>query len=304
MVNNRSNAKYIAHEALKTINGLGTSKSQSRSHSELKGQNGHAISSKIHSLQSFKQVSNIAEQYTSYLQQEYGKKEIIDNINAETMKDFITRKLENEEISGGTANTYISAMAKLAEGFNRLEIQGGERIQIDRADVTNLRQELKADNHDLHKGYENRAYSADQINDMRSYMQDTAHLLSFDLQREAGLRVDDATHSDKWTINDDNTITIHGSKNGLDYTTRELPQELINRATEAKESGYQVAYSTYRTELIEAGADKGSHGLRYTYAQERYAELKAEGNTNLKARAQVSQEMGHSRDEITLHYLG
>jgi hypothetical protein len=47
----------------------------------------------------------------------------------------------------------------------------------------------------------------------------------------------------------------------------------------------------------------GSHGLRWNYAQERFVALQQSGLTREEALVQVSHEMGHSRGDITEHYL-
>jgi hypothetical protein len=64
----------------------------------------------------------------------------------------------------------------------------------------------------------------------------------------------------------------------------------------------------YRESLKKAAAESGqayhgSHGLRWNYAQERYAGLLASGLNDLQAMREVSHEMGHNRIDITLHYL-
>lgn len=86
-----------------------------------------------------------------------------------------------------------------------------------------LRTELKTDNIDLSKHKTDRSYTATELAKMREFMQDTPYLLSFDLQHQTGMKIDDATDSKKWSIDrNTNTITIRGSKNGLTYTTRDL----------------------------------------------------------------------------------
>ncbi|QKF93246.1 integrase domain-containing protein [Campylobacter sp. CCUG 57310] len=294
-LNNRSSGKFIISRLMQKLDGIGISKSASRAASTVKGQNGHKISTQAHSIKSIQNARTVVTQYISYLQENYGKK-IYPHINSDTAREFLISKIDH--ISGGTLNTYISTMAKISDGFNGLGIKN-----IDRARITDLRSELKNEGVNLKKNYHNRSYPKKEIENIREYMQATPYLLSFDLQVEAGLRADDALNSSKWIIHSNNTITVEGSKNGLSYTTRVLPSNLVNRATEAKKSGFKANYSDYRTQLKQAGADDGSHGLRYSFAQNRYEELKQEGYTNLEARAQVSIEMGHSRDEITLHYL-
>ena len=130
------------------------------------------------------------------------------------------------------------------------------------------------------------------------------YYISAKLQLEAGLRLDDAINSSKWKINDDNSITILGSKNGLYYSTKKLSDKTIRQLKLAKESGYYAPKNAYVKDLKAAGADsRGTHGLRYNFAQERYEELRKEGMSHIEALAQVSIDMGHSRVEITRHYL-
>ena len=45
------------------------------------------------------------------------------------------------------------------------------------------------------------------------------------------------------------------------------------------------------------------HGLRHTFAQERYSGLVAAGHTQIAAELQVSQLLGHTRPEVTRIYL-
>ena len=131
------------------------------------------------------------------------------------------------------------------------------------------------------------------------------YYISAKLQLEAGLRLDDAINSSKWEINDDdNSITILGSKNGLCYSTKKLSDKTIRQLRLAKEAGYYAPKNAYVKDLKAAGADsRGTHGLRYNFAQERYEELRKEGMSHIEALAQVSIDMGHSRVEITRHYL-
>jgi len=47
----------------------------------------------------------------------------------------------------------------------------------------------------------------------------------------------------------------------------------------------------------------GSHGLRWSYAQERHNEVKQHSYTYEQSLTIVSQELGHERADITEHYL-
>ena len=289
---NRASANSIINRVLSNANGIGISKSQQRIESGLKGQNGHRITDKAHSIKEMQNLRSVTKQYINFVKENYSGK-IADNINSNTVKDFIHSKAETVQPS--TLNTYISTLAKMADNMAKDSIGS-----LNRTDITNLRNEVNT-----YKNWENRAYDNPQaiVNEMR----DTPYSLSAELQLEAGLRATDSLDSSKWTINEDNSLTIHGSKGGLDYTTTPLNNDLIDKIREAQEDGYKANYSEYREAFKEAvtatGQDyNGTHGLRYNFAQDRIEELKNEGRTEEEARAITSLEMGHSRLEITEHY--
>ncbi|MBU4318014.1 MAG: transposase [Proteobacteria bacterium] len=51
--------------------------------------------------------------------------------------------------------------------------------------------------------------------------------------------------------------------------------------------------------------NKGSHGLRWNFAQNRFSEVQLKADVNeIQALSIVSEEMGHIRASITEHYLG
>lgn len=48
---------------------------------------------------------------------------------------------------------------------------------------------------------------------------------------------------------------------------------------------------------------QGSHGLRWSWAQDRHKVLQKSGLTYEQTLTRISQEMGHERGDITEHYL-
>ena len=122
--------------------------------------------------------------------------------------------------------------------------------------------------------------------------------VAFELQRDYGLRVNAATHIDLNKQLNGNTLTYRekGGKLSRKELSPNLAQKLRENAVEGK---YEVNKRTYSRDLqkkIEESGQKynGTHGIRHTYAQKKL-------ETNSKA--EVSQEMGHSRPEITDTYL-
>ena len=45
------------------------------------------------------------------------------------------------------------------------------------------------------------------------------------------------------------------------------------------------------------------HGLRHTYAHEKYDEFIKDGKTDFEARKRVAKLLGHHRDDVTRIYL-
>jgi len=281
---------------MSNANGINQSKVEARNSSNQIGENGHKVSDKAHSIKEVQNLRSVTTQYINFVKENYAGK-VAGNINADSAKAFLEAKAT--EVKGSTLNTYTSLMQKVSDNLNKDGIGN-----LNRQDIQSIKQELKED-YSLSKEHINRAYENAQA--IQNEMRNTTMSLSADLQAEAGLRANDAINSDKWQINSDNTLTINDSKGGITYTTSPLSPELIERVAEAKEMGYRANYNEYREALKEAVQSTGqnytgTHGLRYSFAQERLEELKQNGYTEAEAKGQVSLEMGHSRLDITNHY--
>lgn len=96
-----------------------------------------------------------------------------------------------------------------------------------------------------------------------------------------------------------------GGKIGTASISAETFKEL--KTAIASHGKFEVKQSELRTALqTSAGKQydgRGAHGLRWNYAQERFAELQQHGISRDVAKAIVSQELNHERSEITEHYL-
>lgn len=293
---NRASANSIINRVMSNANGINVSKSLSRERSDKIGANGHKVSDKAHSIKEVQNMRSITTQYINYIKEHYEGK-VANNINSDSAKSFLESKAN--EVSGGTLNTYISTMNKVADNLDKDSIG-----TLSREDIQSIKSKIK-ENHSLAKNHENRAYN-DPLS-IRRVMEHTPFSLSSDLQHEAGLRANDSIDSSKWTINNDNSLTIHGSKGGITYQTAILSQNIIDRVSEAKEMNYKANYTEYKDTLKEAvqstGQEwSGTHGLRYNFAQEQVSQLQEQGYTKAQADGLTSLAMGHSRLDITKHY--
>jgi len=299
-LNQRASINAVINMVMSQADGIGESKTEAKADSEKLGQNGQSISTKAHSISTKEALKSTLTQYLNHTK-ENNTGRVLNNVNADTMKDYINHKIEQGN-SLSSINTEISLLGKAADNLNQLNIN-----TVSRADITEYRQELKEQGHNLQSDNIDRTNS-NPTAIVQAMNSDSPHGLSATLQHEAGLRSGDATDSGKWTLNNDNTLTIEGSKNGLTYTTTALSQETAERVKEAIENGYQVSYNEYRQELKEAtegtGQEwQGTHSLRYDHINEKHEQNKADGKTEEESKAELSIQNGHSRTEITDHYL-
>ena len=299
-IHKRASANAVIKAIMKQANGIGESKSKAKAESTVKGQSGHSVSTKAHSIKSIQNLRTVTTQYINYLKENHGNK-VVNHISKETMKEFLLSK----NISGGSLNTYISTMAKVADNLNKFGI-----LSVERREVHSIRTELKVAGVNLQKNHINRAPDPRTIPSIIKSVEESSPFgLSAKLQVYTGMRIDDATNTSKWQLNDNNTIHIIQSKNGLNYTTVEVDDKLAQEVRIAISEGYKIDKTEY-TQVLKEAVEKtgqeyqGSHSMRYAFAQERVQELQNEYKYSFnEALAQTSIEMGHSRMEITKHYL-
>lgn len=292
----RASANSIINRVMSNANGIGISKSKSRDKSDIRAENGHKVSDKAHSIKEVQNMRSITTQYINYIKDNFEGK-VSNNINSDSAKLFLESKAQT--VGSGTLNTYVSTMNKIVDNLNKDSIG-----DLSREDIKSIKNDLK-ENYSLSSNHENRAYF-DALS-IKNEMNNTPFSVSADLQHEVGLRASDSLDSSKWRINDDNTLTIEGSKGGITYQTKPLSDDLLQKVAEAKEMNYKANYTEYKDTLKQAvestGQEwNGTHGLRYNFAQERVLELREQGYTESEANGITSLNMGHSRLEITQHY--
>ena len=157
--------------------------------------------------------------------------------------------------------------------------------------------------------------------------------LSVQLQREMGLRREEAMKIDVAWADRGDRLVLKGSwtKGGR---PREIPiktkaqRDLLDRVKVFTAGGslipagssYIEHLKLYENQTAAAGLEK-LHGLRHAYAQQRYETLtgwpapaaggrksgdlnEEEKKRDYDARIQISKELGHSREQISVVYLG
>lgn len=134
------------------------------------------------------------------------------------------------------------------------------------------------------------------------------HALSFQLQKDYGLRATAATNIKPEQLKPGNKLELvkEGGKRQTIKIDPLLHKQL--RALTSQGKGLYVPYDQYLKsfkEAVKLSGQKytGTHGLRYSYAQDKVNNLRTQGFSDVKAKGMVSSDLGHKRTEITDHYL-
>lgn len=238
----------------------------------------------------------------------------IEKITVGHVAAFLTEKID-AGVSLSHWNGYAAAFSKLEQAQVRfaLLVRGEDKICGYRSATDMLRPEARAELHRF-EGTRNYASPVALIAAMKT---DTARLAAA-IQHEGGLRISAATHVTAEQLRGLAIDKHTGETRGLIQYACKGGAELICHVSErtyiALQSHFwvnevfKVDHKSYRAELKAAATATGqsfnsSHGLRWNYAQERFADLLGRGVSYEKALGIVSEEMGHHRISITEHYV-
>lgn len=268
--------KYQVSQILQKVNGIGTSKKETREQSGVKSlESGHKVSDKIHSYKSLENIRNDLTNLANYAKAEFQIKDI-----REINIDIVSSWIDSKNIGYNTASNYMSELNKVSDHFN-----------FTREEIKELRADLKKD---LPKTVlETRAYK-----NLEKIELNPKHQAAFELQRDHGLRVNASTHIDLNKQLHGNTLTYR--EKGGKLSQKELSPNLVQKLREnAVDGKYEVNKRTYARDFqkqIEKIGQRynGTHGIRHTYAQKMLEN---------HSKAEVSKELGHTREEITDTYL-
>jgi integrase len=272
---------FQVSKIIKQHNGIGKSKLESRNESGLLSENNQKISDKFHSYKSLDNARRDLTNLGKFAKDEFGVKDM-SKINIEIVKEWINSK----NAVYRTASNYLSELNKVSEHFN-----------FSKNDIKELRSELKNNLERVGKLHETtRAYkNLDKIT-----LKNEKAQIAFLLQRDYGLRLKEAVHINlNRQIENENVLIVQGK--GGKVVEKELSRDLVQKIQENAQNGvFELKKDIYTKELkeaIEKVGEKynGTHGIRHSFAQRKLEEG--------YSKAEVSQEMGHNREEITNVYL-
>lgn len=271
---------YQVAKVIKNYNGIHKSKMERRNESNLVSvENGHKVSDKFHSYKSLDNVRANLTNLAKFAKSNHQVKDI-SKIDINIIKDWIL----NKNITYDTASNYFSELHKVHECFS-----------FNREEIKTLRAEIKETIKPSETRNNTRAY-----NKLDNIILHKRSQPAFELQRDYGLRVSASTYIDTDKQLNGNILTYR-EKGGMISKKEISPSLSLKIQLNAGMDGiYKVNKMTYSRDLkkeIEKSGQKfnGTHGIRHSFAQNQLE--------NGKSKAQVSQAMGHTREEITDTYL-
>jgi len=293
----------------KQIDGIGVSKKEARSNSNLKSVDGNRqVSGLVHSFEYKDEIFKTGRQLGEFAKENFGIKDF-EKIDGKVVESFIEHKI-SEGVSKGTLDNYISHLSKIQTGLEKIAHAHGKSYQaFTKEDLISVKEVVR----DLAPTqYINRAYN--NPNALISNLSGR-EFVAAKLQLDYGLRITEATFIKENQLNG-NTLTFQG-KGGY-VLQKELTPELANHIRNYMENGvFKVNQNHFRESLkdacrIEGENYTGAHGLRYNFAQKTFIERFENNLSNgmsvedaeKEALKYTSEEMGHHREEITKHYLG
>jgi len=219
------------------------------------------------------------------------------------------------DVTHATFLQYAAACEKLETALNSLAV----RTESGRAyDFSEQIADARADAHKMLLRFEgSRAYT--DPDRLVAAVRDSAHQLAAAIQRESGCRIREANRvtpgqlrglrEDVKTGQAKGWIEVKG-KGGKVREVGMSPATYAKLKASVSNTGKRFEFNpdAYRRSLKAAAQDsgqgyEGSHGLRWSWAQERFQELQQNGASYAEAMVRVSHEMGHERGDITEHYL-
>lgn len=247
----------------------------------------------------------------AFAKSEYGIKDL-EKLTPAAVQGYLESRVE-QGVAYSTYQVDAAALAKLEQALNRYS------ETHDRGNTYDFRSaiaETRAEASSLSRFDSSRAYADPR--GVVDAISNRDHQITAAVQLESGSRIHEASlikpdqlqgyRPDPTTGEQRGVIAYQGKggKMGEHLVSKDTYQALEQRIQERGE--YRIDKDAYR-DSIKAAAEatgqdyNGSHGLRWSYAQERFAQIQEHGGSYEQALAQVSQEMGHERASITEHYL-
>jgi integrase len=234
-----------------------------------------------------------------YIRQEFGCRSIRE-ITPQMVGSYLQHKIDSGVKSSTFFRTITPAANNLEAMLNRVGVAADFQAEIKAAKAIAVEKCPQPD-------MASRNYGDNAERVIAAIKDDTARFCCH-LQLEYGLRANES-YKIHLIPGRENVMEIH--QKGGARTIKEISPEDYQRLvsmSNGRDNFYISDYQTVRRAWGDACermgvADNGLHGLRATYAHRSFDAHEARGLSRNEAKAEVSQELGHTRLEIVDTYL-
>lgn len=271
----------------------------------------------ISSYKTMESYRSVWNNFFNYLKENFKLKNC-ELINEEHIKSYIEYKIEYYP-SKQYLEKIISALGKLEIALNRYS---KKKYDIPIIYDFKIRQELLTNAKDLKlvaNNYHNRVYNNAKL--IIEYLENPNHQLAAAIQLEGGARSEGVTLIKEEQLKGSKIDDIlkqsvgiiqtkeKGGKVGDVLVSLQTYQKLENYFLANDTNIFKIKYQDYLDDIKNSckkvnATYQGSHGFRWTFAQNRVREYQQHNFTYEQALQGVSWEMKHFRASITEHYLG
>ena len=307
----RGSIKWQVNQVFNTINNIGSSKHAAKMEARESGASTwHEIGKEIgiYSYSTLDLYRDVAKDLLNYTKEQFGIKDI-EKLNGEHISSFLETKIA-DGVKYSTFQTYAAALEKLEVALNKYSEthEKGNTYNFSEA-IKEVREEAREV---LDRSVETRAYE-DPKGLIESIKDETFKTLA-EVQYQGGFRISEINHVSPEQFKENNIFEVWDGKGGKDREIQ-LPENVYNSFKELVENNIDKSYdkftfdnNDYREAIKEASELSnqeyhGSHGLRWNFAQESFAEFQENGFSYEEALQEVSNLLGHERPDITEHYL-
>ena len=250
---------------------------------------------KTHSSALSDKREEMSRSFSEYVQEKGIESKLNEAMTNENIKEFLEQR--TQDMSATTAVNYGSAFSSMIDGLKECNVD----IQADKQTFTDFIKETK-DNAPEREVQNGRAVDNVQDKIAEIYEDRFSSGVLADIQNELGFRLSEAyevaQNLHEYYNPENGTLEGVVGKGGQEYPDKEISPELIAKI-EAIEDLHSK--STYEKDL--QAHDISSHDFRYTYAEREFNERIEAGIDYHEALKEVSEEMNHHRESMTLAYL-
>jgi integrase len=306
--------KITINDVLNQVDGIGVSKVGHRTETGLKSENNRDYSDKVHSFGSKDNFEMFVKDLASFAK-EIGFQNSatrLDKLTGEIFKTYLENKIatggkNGKGITQRVVSNIVSHAEKLSVNLSTLSMlkNGKESVFATQSELIKIKEELRPNARaNIHF---NRAIPNELAEKIINSIKNEKVKIAATLQLKAGLRESEAIKFKAWQIKGD-CFDIQG-KGGYHrdaFVSKEMHDKIAGYVINT--GSFSVSRSTYEKRLEAAFAEngvkyKGTHTLRYTFGQNSFVKKVESGISVKESLRQVSEEMGHHRPDITLHYI-